>query len=114
MESTSDVAIVLEPLIATSQTISAVLDILKGWGVKDIRVITIIASKTGLEKLSERHPDVSITCATIDEKMSSLGVVIPGLGDVGDRQFRGVSETTRSLLSLPHLSLSLPLRLHVF
>mmetsp|Transcript_11479 Transcript_11479/g.13177 ORF Transcript_11479/g.13177 Transcript_11479/m.13177 type:complete len:245 (-) Transcript_11479:147-881(-) len=84
---TVDVAMVLEPLIATSGTLSAVIDILKEWGVKEIKVISIVASKPGLKKLLTTHPDLSITVAAIDDSLTEDGVVIPGLGDTGDRQY---------------------------
>lgn len=86
-EANADVAIVLEPLIATSGTISAVLDILKQWGVKTIKVVCVLASKPGLEKLLVSHPDVKVHCVAVDDKVSDAGKVLPGLGDVGDRQF---------------------------
>jgi len=84
---TADIAIVLEPLIATSGTISAVIDILKEWGVKKIKVISIVASKQGLNKLLTTHPEISIFVAAIDDSLTDEGVVVPGLGDIGDRQY---------------------------
>ena len=83
----SDVCIVLEPIIATAATILAVTSILKAWGAKKIIVVACIASRCGLEKLHEAHPDVTVFTADVDESVNEAGVVVPGLGDVGDRLF---------------------------
>ena len=38
-----------------------------------------------IKKINEDHPDVSIYCAAVDEKLDSHGYILPGLGDAGDR-----------------------------
>ena len=58
------------------------------WGVAEINILSVLASRTGLEQLVEAHPDVRITVGAIDEQMNEAqGIVLPGLGDAGDRQF---------------------------
>jgi uracil phosphoribosyltransferase len=47
----------------------------------------MIASKAGLENLQERHSDVTIHVASIDDDLDETGFIVPGLGDAGDRQF---------------------------
>lgn len=84
----SDVAYILDPVVATAATIMAVVAILKKWGVAKIHLLTVIASREGLKTLVEAHPDLIITVGTIDDKLSDKGKVFPGLGDSGDRQFR--------------------------
>ncbi|CAK4816756.1 unnamed protein product [Aphanomyces euteiches] len=82
-----DCAIVLEPLINTAGTIIATVAILKVWGVSQIKIISTIASKDGLKDLYTKHPDVEVIVAAIDETLSESGLIVPGLGDAGDRQF---------------------------
>jgi len=82
-----DVAYVLDPLIATSATIISVAGILKKWGVSEIHVVSVIASKQGLSELMKFHPDVHVTLGHIDEELNADGDVMPGLGDAGDRLF---------------------------
>lgn len=82
-----DVAYVMDPLIATSATIISVVSILKRWGVSEIHVISVIASKVGLSELLKHHPDVRVTIGTVDEELSADGNLLPGLGDCGDRLF---------------------------
>jgi Uracil phosphoribosyltransferase len=56
--------------------------------VDEINIIAVISSRSGLEQLVQAHPDVKITVGTVDEAISeTTGLVMPGLGDAGDRQF---------------------------
>jgi len=86
-ECTSDVAFVLDPVVESAETMLCVLGILKKWGVAKIHVIVVIASKSGLEKIASLHPDVTITVGQVDSDLDEKGVLIPGLGDAGDRLF---------------------------
>jgi len=47
----------------------------------------VIASKSGLDKISSMHPNVSITVGQVDSELDEKGVLLPGLGDAGDRLF---------------------------
>lgn len=82
-----DIAYVVDPCIASSNTIHAVLTILKKWGAKKIVVVSAIASTVGIEKLENLHPDVDVHVAAIDKELSDKGMIMPGIGDAGDRQF---------------------------
>jgi len=86
-EMTVDRAIVLEPLIATSGTLSAVIDILKDRGLDDIHVISVVASRTGISKLLKMHPTIQLHIVAIDDTLNEDGLIVPGVGDVGDRLF---------------------------
>ncbi|WP_288075148.1 uracil phosphoribosyltransferase, partial [Marinobacter sp.] len=35
----------------------------------------------------EKHPDVSIYTASIDDRLNEKGYILPGLGDAGDKIF---------------------------
>jgi uracil phosphoribosyltransferase len=82
-----DVAYILDPCIATSGTIRAVISIVKQWGAKRIVVISAIGAQSGVDEILAKHPDVQIHIAAIDSELSAAGMIIPGLGDAGDRQF---------------------------
>mmetsp|Transcript_5681 Transcript_5681/g.9416 ORF Transcript_5681/g.9416 Transcript_5681/m.9416 type:complete len:252 (-) Transcript_5681:171-926(-) len=86
-ECQADVAYVLDPVIATASTVKSVVGILKKWGVPTIHVICVIASRAGLKEVTEQFPDVHVTVGTIDETLTDKGVLLPGLGDPGDRMF---------------------------
>lgn len=82
-----DIAYIVDPCIASSNTIHAVITILQKWGAKKIVVVSAIASTTGIEKITELHPEIDVFVAAIDDKLSESGMIIPGIGDAGDRQF---------------------------
>jgi uracil phosphoribosyltransferase len=79
--------IVLEPMIATGGSLSSAINIIKKKGVRNIKIMSILAAREGIEKLAAEHPDVNIYCACIDEKLNEHGYIDPGLGDAGDRLF---------------------------
>ena len=60
---------------------------LKEKGVKNIRLLCIIAAPEGVKALSEAHPDVDIYIGALDECLNDHGYIVPGLGDAGDRIF---------------------------
>lgn len=83
----ADVAFIVDPLIATSNTVMSVIGILKKWGVEKIHVVAVIGSEEGINAISKAHPDVTITVGTIDKELTPDGIVLPGIGDCGDRMF---------------------------
>eukprot|EP00597_Dinobryon_sp_UTEXLB2267_P005992 CAMPEP_0170079638 /NCGR_PEP_ID=MMETSP0019_2-20121128/15963_1 /TAXON_ID=98059 /ORGANISM="Dinobryon sp., Strain UTEXLB2267" /LENGTH=228 /DNA_ID=CAMNT_0010293183 /DNA_START=57 /DNA_END=743 /DNA_ORIENTATION=- len=87
-----DVAYVLDPSIATSNTIIAVVSLLKRWGAKKIIVLAAIGARAGVQKLLQTHPTVAVHLGAMDEFLSPEGTIIPGIGDAGDRQFGTMDE----------------------
>lgn len=83
----ADVAYILDPIIATSNTVTAVIGILKKWGVEKIHVICVVASEEGINSIAKTHPDVQITVGTIDKELTKDGQICPGIGDAGDRLY---------------------------
>lgn len=81
------IAFVLDPMLATGNTLVAAVDIIKDSGCKDIRVICFVAAPEGLRQLTEKHRDLKIYTAAVDERLNDVGYIIPGLGDAGDRMF---------------------------
>lgn len=82
-----DIALVLDPMLATGGSAVATLDILKKAGVPHIKYMGVIGAPEGVEKLTKAHPDVPIHLAAIDERLNDVGFIVPGLGDAGDRQY---------------------------
>jgi uracil phosphoribosyltransferase len=87
IEPTVSVCLILDPMLATGGSAVAAVDILKRWGVRNIKFIGILAAPQGIENLHSHHPDVPIYIAGIDETLNQNGYILPGLGDAGDRQF---------------------------
>ncbi|KAG1704136.1 hypothetical protein DVH05_006147 [Phytophthora capsici] len=67
-----DIAIILEPVIATAGTILATLAVLKTWGVEKIKIVSTIASKQGLQEVCAKNPDVEIFLAAIDDGLTDV------------------------------------------
>jgi uracil phosphoribosyltransferase len=87
VEPTVSVCLILDPMLATGGSAVATVDILKKWGVKKIKFVGIIGAPEGISLMQERHPDVPIYLAAIDDHLNERGYIVPGLGDAGDRQF---------------------------
>lgn len=79
--------IILDPMLATGGSSSAAIKLAKKNGVKNIKLMCIIAAPEGIKKINEDHPDVHIFCAALDERLNEHGYIVPGLGDAGDRLF---------------------------
>ena len=81
------IALILDPMLATGGTFMAAIEILKNKGCEHIKGLFLVASPEGLKKVEEKHPDVDIYVAAIDEKLNDMGYILPGLGDAGDKIF---------------------------
>lgn len=81
------VAFVLDPMLATGGSIDMVVRRLMDWGVDDIRVISIIASQEGIDRVQRDFPAAKIFVAAIDPTLNEQHFIVPGLGDAGDRIF---------------------------
>ena len=79
--------IVVDPMCATGGSAIDAISLIKKRGPKNIKFMCTIAAPEGLKALSEKHPDVDIYCAALDECLNEHGYIIPGLGDAGDRIF---------------------------
>lgn len=82
-----DVALVLDPMLATGGSIAVALATLQRWGVKRLKVVSLIASQQGIESLVQQFPDVQIYVCAVDPILNAHKFIVPGLGDAGDRTF---------------------------
>lgn len=82
-----NVALVLDPMLATGGSIDLVTQRLQRWGVEEIRVLSIIASQAGVDRVSKDYPDLKLFVAAIDPELNDQAFIVPGLGDAGDRIF---------------------------
>jgi len=87
IEPTVSVCIILDPMLATGGSAVASTDIVKTWGVNKIKFVGLIGAPEGINAMQEKHPDVSVYLAAIDDRLNEHGYILPGLGDAGDRQF---------------------------
>lgn len=89
----SDLAILVDPIIATGQTASAAIDTLRDWGVKRIIVCCVLGSAEGLERAATQWEEgTGFWVGGLDKETDERGMIKPGLGDVGDRLFGTVGK----------------------
>ena len=79
--------IVVDPMLATGGSAAAAVTFLKKRGCKHIKLMCIIGAPEGVAVVQEKHPDVDIYLAALDDHLNEHGYIVPGLGDAGDRIF---------------------------
>lgn len=79
--------IVIDPMLATGGSAAAAIDFLKERGARQIKLMCLIAAPEGIGRVRERHPDVDLYTAAVDERLNDHGYIVPGLGDAGDRLY---------------------------
>jgi uracil phosphoribosyltransferase len=77
--------IVVDPMLATGNSLSVALRKLMEAGVSHITVVNILACPEGIRRITSEYPDIRIVVAKIDERLNERGYILPGLGDAGDR-----------------------------
>ena len=82
-----DVAFVLDPMLATGGSATVAMESLQNWGVRSIKLLSIIASREGIEAVSRRFPETQVFVCAIDAELNANKYIVPGLGDAGDRTF---------------------------
>src|SRR6186997_1470993 len=79
--------LLLDPMLATGNSTSAAIGILKRAGAQQIRLVALIAAPEGIARVDGAHPDVRIVVAAVDSHLNDKGYIVPGLGDAGDRLY---------------------------
>jgi uracil phosphoribosyltransferase len=82
-----DLALVVDPMLATGGSAAAAVTILKEAGLRRIKFLGLIAAPEGVQVLRRAHPDVPLHLAALDSHLDEHSYIVPGLGDAGDRQF---------------------------
>ncbi|WP_158768263.1 uracil phosphoribosyltransferase [Paraglaciecola sp. L1A13] len=80
-------ALIVDPMLATGGTLIATIDLLKQKGCQHIMGLFLVAAPEGIKAVMNKHPDVDIYTAAVDEKLNEQGYILPGLGDAGDKIF---------------------------
>ncbi len=76
-----------DPMVATGGSAIAAIQFLKNYGVKHIKLLSILSVPDAIAAIQEAHPDVDIYCAGVDEKINEKGYIVPGMGDAGNRMY---------------------------
>ena len=81
---------IVDPMLATGNTLVAAVNYLLEHGAKDVTVVCILAAPEGLEVLEREIGDranVNVFVAAVDERLNDKAYIVPGLGDAGDRLY---------------------------
>lgn len=79
--------LVVDPMLATGGSAVRTCEILQAAGVPRLKLLSLIAAPEGIARMREAMPDVPIHVGAVDERLTEIGFIYPGLGDAGDRQF---------------------------
>ncbi len=79
--------LLVDPMLATGGSAVAAIQYLREAGVKDIRLLCVIAAPEGVARILESDPDVHLYVASVDDRLNEKAYIVPGLGDAGDRIF---------------------------
>ncbi|MCB1069806.1 MAG: uracil phosphoribosyltransferase [Verrucomicrobia bacterium] len=82
-----DVALILDPMLATGGSAVAAIEAVVNWGVTHVKLLAMIAAPEGVEAVQSRFPQTQLYVCEIDVGLNDQGFIIPGLGDAGDRMF---------------------------
>lgn len=80
-------ALLLDPMLATGNSLAAAADLLKQAGFRRIAAVTIISAPEGKAVFEARHPGIDVFTGCLDERLDENKYIVPGLGDAGDRIF---------------------------
>lgn len=81
------ICLVVDPMLATGGSATAAIEYLRGQGVRDLRLLVLVAAPQGIACVLDADPDVHIYTCAIDERLNDAAYIVPGLGDAGDRIF---------------------------
>ena len=79
--------LIVDPMLATGGSADAAIQIMKGYGCQNIKLMVLVAAPKGIEVVQAAHPDVEIYCGAVDQGLNEHSYIVPGLGDAGDRIF---------------------------
>jgi len=79
--------ILVDPMVATAGSLCDAISVIRSKAPKKIISLNIIGSPEGMAILEQKHSDIDIYIAKIDEKLNENMFIIPGLGDAGDRSY---------------------------
>lgn len=82
-----DVALILDPMLATGGSAVAALSALREWGVPHVKLLAVIASQDGIQQVETLFPETQVYVCAVDAILNEQKFIVPGLGDAGDRIF---------------------------
>src|SRR3954467_185276 len=85
-----DVALILDPMLATGGSAVDALTTLRDWGVPHVKLLSLIAADPTSKRVECEFPNSQIYVCQIDPDLNDRKFIVPGLGDAGDRIFNTI------------------------
>jgi len=82
-----DIAMILDPMLATGGSALAALEAVYEWGADEVSLLAMIAAPEGIANVHARYPETKLFVCAIDDGLNEQAFIMPGLGDAGDRIF---------------------------
>ncbi len=79
--------LIVDPMLATGGSATAAIQYLRDAGVRDIRLLVLVAAPEGVRAVLEYDRDVRLYTCALDRELNDRAYILPGLGDAGDRIF---------------------------
>ncbi len=79
--------LIIDPMLATGGTLVATIELLKQKGCQRIMALCLVAAPEGIAAVADKHPEIDIYVAAVDQCLNEKGYILPGLGDAGDKIF---------------------------
>lgn len=81
--------VILDPMLATGGSAEMAVERLekRGADLKHTYFAGVVAAPEGIARLAELIPRENIVLAAVDEGLDEHGMIVPGVGDFGDRYF---------------------------
>jgi uracil phosphoribosyltransferase len=80
--------ILCDPMLATGRSIEKAYHAMLRFGVPTrTHIVSVVASRRGVNYLQNRMPECRLWLGDIDENLNEKSYIIPGLGDAGDLAF---------------------------
>ena len=79
--------LILDPMLATGGSLTAAIQALREAGVHDIRCLTLVSCPEGIKRVLDFDERVQLYTCAVDRQLSKDALILPGLGDAGDRIF---------------------------
>lgn len=81
--------LLLDPMLATGGTAVQAISTLVDYGVKpeNIVFVTLLSVAKGLNAVHSAFPEVRIVTSSVEKNLNENALMMPGIGDFGDRYF---------------------------
>ena len=72
--------LIVDPMLATGGSADAAIQIMKGYGCKNIKLMVLVAAPKGIEVVTSSHPDVDVYCGAVDQGLNEKQLYCPRPG----------------------------------